>query len=187
MSLNNAIVCLTQNHKLSSSLNSALKDSGLAVIRSENFDAVNNAVKHNAVGAIVLHIKDSNGWILFELIKTSFPLLPVFAILAPSLGDDEQEIALWTKQYGAAAIITERQGIRTLATLITSVNEPSAETSGKDAYLQTFGELEREMARLQKEMITTAMRTLPQPVIGDDSLRRLRVSVALLKEIKIKP
>ncbi len=184
----NVVLFLTQNQKLCSQLQNALK--GLVVMRAENIEAVNNAVKHgNAVGAVVLHITNSNNWIIFELLKTGYPDVPRFAVLSPSSSNDSYKLDELASRNGAAAIVNEKQGIAGLATLIQNIvlAQPVEEVDTKSAYLTLFGEVSRELARLQKDFNTTALRTLPQPVIGKDSQERLQVALNKLKAIRINP
>lgn len=187
MSKNNAVVFLTQNTKLCNQLQSALKKAGFIVIRVENIEGVNNAVKHNAVGAVVLHVKDANGWIIFELMRTGFQNIPRFAILAPSLTGEEADMIKLAQKYDAEAIIGERGDMHSLATMILGVSEADDDANSKEAYLKLYGDISRELIRLQEEFTQTSLRTLPQPEIGADTQTRLRTALAGLKRIKLLP
>lgn len=184
----NVVLFLTQNQKLCGQLQNALK--GFVVLKAENIEAVNNAVKHgNAVGAVVLHITNSNNWIIFELLKTGYPDVPRFAVLSPSTSNDSYKLDELAAKNGAAAIINEKQGIASLAPLIQNIvnAKPPEESDTKSAYLVLFGDVSREIARIQKDFTTTALRTLPQPEIGKDSQDRLEAALNKLKAIRINP
>jgi hypothetical protein len=186
--MKNVITFLSQNQKLCNLLQTALK--GLVVIRAENIDAVNRIVKQSGgVGAVVLHITNPNNWMIFEFLKTGYPNVPRFALLAPgeSDGADEIEQKALANRYGAAAIVTEAQGIPVLASLIQSIINAPADSDTKANYLTVFGKVSREIARLQAEFIETAMRTLPQPEIGEDTQERLKRTLIDLQAIKITP
>lgn len=182
----NVVTFLTQNQKLCNGLQAALK--GMVVIRAENIDAVNNTVKHNAVGAVVLHVINSAGWIIFELLKTGYPQVPRYAVLAPSLSGKEDTASL-IERYGATGIIDEKTGIKALAPLIESELTPNddEESSTKEKYLSVFGEVARELIRLQGECNITGLRTLPQPEIGKDTQQRMKKVLSKLQSIKIQP
>jgi hypothetical protein len=181
------VILLTQNQKLYATLQAAL--SGMTVIKAENIEAVNNAAKHNDVGAVVLHVTNYSGWIIFEVLKTGYAEIPRFAVLAPSLsGDDDTHRALATK-YGAAAIMGEKDGIKPLANLIERelAKNNSTESTSKEIFMKIYGDIARELTRLQNDFTAMGMRTLPQPDIGDDTLERLKTALAGLQDITIKP
>lgn len=183
---NNVVAFLTQNQKLYVGLQAALKR--MVVIKAENIEAVNNTVKYNAVAAVVLHVTNSSGWIIFELLKTGYPDLPRYAVLAPSLSGKENVNTL-INRYGAAGIIDEKTGIKALAPLIEGETEAEENdtSSTKEKYLNVFGDVARELLRLQGECNITGMRTLPQPEIGRDTQNRLQKVLNKLQGIKIQP
>ena len=187
MSKNNAVIFLTYNTKLCNSLQSAVKKAGFIVIRVENIEGVKNAIVNNAVGAVVLHVKDATGWIIFEMMRTGFSNIPRFAILSPTLTGDEDEMIKLALKYDAEAIIGERGDIRGLATLILDATEATEEENSKEAFLQLYGNIARELLRLQEEFTTVSLRTLPQPVIPEDAQTRLRTVLTALKRIKLAP
>ena len=122
------------------------------------------------------------------MLKTGYPDVPRYAVLAPSLSGKEDINAL-INRYGAKSIIDEKTGIKALAPLIEGevVTEAPPESSSKVQYLNVFGEVARELLRLQGEYNTTGMRTLPQPEIGKDTQNRLKKVLTKLQSIKIQP
>lgn len=181
----NVVTFLTQNHKLCNSLQSALPSK--VVIKVENIEAINNSVKHNPVGAVVLHVTNSASWIIFELLRTGYPDIPRFAILAPSFAGNEDEMMALATRYGATAITSEKVGIKTIATLIEGDLEHKRESTSKENFLSLFGETSRELERLNREFNVLAMRTLPQSEIGSDSKVKLKRVLSKLQAIKIEP
>jgi hypothetical protein len=182
------VAFLTQNQKLCNSLQAALKGR-VVVVRAENIEAINNIIKQSPVKAVVLHIVGSAGWIIFELLKTGYPNIPRYAILAPSLTKNDFDPEALAKKYGAAAITNEKSSIKSIATLLeaNSWEEIAGDSTGKETYMEIYGNVARELERLQQEFTVTGMRTLPQPVIGDDTKKRLNNVLQKLKGIKITP
>lgn len=182
------VVFLTQNQRLCNSLQFALKGS-LAVVRAENIEGVNNIVKQGMVVAVVLHINHSSGWIIFELLKTGYPNIPRYAILAPSLSKDNFDAESLARRYGASAITSEKIGIKPIVTLIEAnlQKAPEEKSSSKEKFMEIYGEVAREMERIQREFTATGMRTLPQTEIGDDTKKRLGIVLTKLQGIKIAP
>ncbi len=183
---NNVVVFLTQNQKLMTNLQTALP--GMVVIKAENIEAVNKSIKHNAVGAVVLHVTNYAGWIIFEFLKTGYPDIPRFALLAPSLSGKDYDHESLAAKYGAAAILDEK-GIKQMATLIELEikKENTHDPTSKEKFIQTFGEVNREIQRISQEFIITGMRTLPQPEIGEDTQEKLLTALKELQKIKITP
>lgn len=185
---NNVVAFLTQNQKLCNSLQTALKGA-MVVVRAENIEAVNNIVKQGAVCAVVLHIIGSAGWIIFELLKTGYPNIPRYAILAPSLSRVDFDPEALARKYGASAITSEQNGIKSLAALIEAnfLQDPQIEVSSKESFMEIYGNVARELERIQHEFTVTGMRTLPQPEIGEDTKKRLNSVLTKLQAIKITP
>lgn len=181
----NVVTFLTQNQKLCNSLQTALPNK--VVIKAENIEAINNCVKHNPVGAVVLHITNSASWIIFEMLRSGYPDIPRFAILAPSLAGNEDEMNQMATRYGATAITSEKVGIKSIATLIGGDLIPKREFTSKENFLSLFGETAREIERIQREFTVLSMRTLPQPEIGSDTKIKLKRALSKLQAIKIEP
>lgn len=180
------VTFLTQNMKLLHSLEAALPN--IAVVRADNIEAVNNSVKHNNVRAVVLHIVNSAGWIIFELLRTGYPDVPRYAVLAPSASGSETEREMLAKRYGAALITNEKSGIKALASVIENdLIGRSSDSDGKERFLEIFGEMGRELTRLQTEYNMTAMRTLPNNHIARDTQKRLSTALSSIKAVKIAP
>ena len=183
----NVVLFLTQNNKLCNQLQSSIPSK--VVIKVDNIEAINNSVKHNPVGAVVLHVTNSASWIIFDMLRSGYPHIPRFAILAPSFTGSEDETRGLANRYGATAIISEKSGVSSLSTLIVGdLNHKKEEQpTGKENFLALYGEVSREMERLQKEFTILGMRTLPQPDIGTDTKVKLKRVLNKLQAIKIEP
>lgn len=180
-------VILTQNNNLFKTLEGALDN--MFVVRAKNIEDVNGAVKTNTVSAIVLHVINSSGWIISDLLRTGYPDIPRFFILSRSVANETSDYDELAKKHEAAAIISEGDDEKKLAPLIVSgiAKRKVEEISSKERFVKALAELMEEFLRLQKELNIFSFRTLPQPAIGEDTQMRLDTILKQFKEIKIKP
>ena len=109
------IVCLTHNLKLYRSLQSTLED--LVVIHATKIDEVSQAVKHQQVEAIIVHLANAAGKIILEMLKTGHGNIPRYAILSPSYSKEKDLTAL-AQEYEVVAATKEEDGLKGLASLI---------------------------------------------------------------------
>ena len=189
---NQPVLFVTQNQKLYKKLCAALPHN--PVLKTEDLQEVNRTVNRTvksgqAVGAVVLHVKNVNSWMIFDLLKSGYPYIPRFALIGSHATDEDFETERMIAKYGAAGMVNEANGLQPLIPLINQVlkEKTPEETDSKGSWLTIYGDVQRELARLDKEFFTTGLRTLPQPQIGQDSHERLIETLEQLKEIKIRP
>jgi hypothetical protein len=179
------ILFLTQNLKLHRSLQAALEN--LAVIRVTTIDEVSQAVRHQPVKAIILHLANAGSWIIFEMLKTGYRDMPRFAVLSPSFGRDKDPEVL-AKKYDAIAVTQEQDGFKALANLVAArVSGATKSVPVEEEFQEIYSAVGQELLRLQGEYNVAGMRILPQPNIGKDTKERLKSVLTKLKNMKITP
>lgn len=107
------VIFLTKNKRFFSQLRVALKNSALQ--KAGNFDGIKDAARGVEVAAIVLHVTDENGWILFNLVKDKFPSIPLYAILAPAMNVKNADLEDLARSRGAAGVFSYKNGVNELA------------------------------------------------------------------------
>lgn len=111
-SITPTVIFLTKNKRFFSQLRASLNNSALQ--QAGNFEGVYDIARRGTVAAIVQHVTDENGWILFELVKEKFPEVPIYAILAPAMSGKNSDLPDLTKKRGAAGVFSYKNGVNEL-------------------------------------------------------------------------
>jgi len=183
----NTVIVLSDEQSMSEQLQSGLN--GFTVLNAENVEALNEQARAaKKTSAFVLSIRDSDDWMAFEFVKTAYPSVPCFICLED--GDGYEEAKESAMRQGAMAVFPEHN-TTPLSALIkgaASNNLRGGDQLDHNAdFLSVYGDISRELGRLQNEFTETSLRTLPQPFIGDDTKTRLRNNLVKLREIIITP
>lgn len=176
------VVLISRDKALARKLKSNIKKHKLEVIETaidkESNDILNSAHK------IAIHIQDALDWLDMEFLKTAYPSIPRFAIIKDEAESDSEMLI---KKYRLTAVFKESNVIA-LPTLITSTTFNKNQHSEKnESFLNTLGKTAEEVHRIEKELFEFGLRTLPQPLVADDTTMRLRTVLEQLKSTTIKP
>ena len=141
--------------------------------------------KTDAPRAFVVYAAENSDWILTEFLRTSHSASPIY-IIVPETSREANEKGL---NYGATAVLpilslSMLNGI--IRTGKTSITTKSERDTNAD-FLDLYGSISRHIARLQSEFTEAGLRTLPQRIIGRDTVDRFSQIEKMLAEIEIAP
>lgn len=157
------------------------------MLHATKIDEVSQAVKHQPVEAIIVHLANAAGKIILEMLKTGHGNIPRYAILSPSYSK-EKDLTAWAQEYEVVAATKEEDGLKSLASLIMArVSGVTRSAPPAQDFLEIYAGVGHELARLFQEYNVTGMRTLPQPNVGEDTKLKLQKVLLTLRGIKINP
>jgi hypothetical protein len=178
------------NQNASDELQAAIP--GVVVLCATDIDALKTIRQGDTLEGVVIQIRSTNDWITFEFLNTAHPSIPRFAILSPETNVVEDlQLRQYAEKFKATAVFAAETEMKTIANVISgalnSLQDQTPDQTSKDLLIKELGEIWNQLQRLGDEYNTTAMRTLPQPVIGADSLEKLSDLRELLQNIRITP
>ncbi|HLM59938.1 MAG TPA: hypothetical protein VK308_03990 [Pyrinomonadaceae bacterium] len=180
---NKTVIVVSNHRQILEELQNKLKNYKVEI--AADVEEINQLVKQSGnVRAVIIQFTESKDLMCFEFCSTANPSIPLFAII----DDETNEKQELVKKYDVVAIFSEKN-TATLETLINFAphNLKPGERDQNAHFLRIFGDISRELGRLHDEFTETALRTLPQPYIAQDTRERLTGYLLKLQDIKITP